>query len=312
MVGASDAATAKDRKGDQNRSGATPGAEKTPSAEKGYIGIYMQELTAEVRKGLDLEVTRGVLVGGVEDDSPADLAGIEEGDVIVTFNGARVGSPEELGDAVRSLTPGSEARVELTRDGAAKTVTVTVGERPDRPVYRFEMDGDDLAPHFERAFAMFGGPRLGVQAHEIEDDELASYFKARKGDGVLVLSVEENSVADKAGVQPGDIIGQVGDEKIADVEDLRAALHDYEEGDPFDITVLRHGKSQALKATMDDQAHEFAFRSPQPGAFRWHDHTAPRVHVERRALQQDLRRELDDLKREMRELKEELEKRDDG
>jgi predicted metalloprotease with PDZ domain len=311
VAGATDAATAKDRK--RIQSGSATESTKAPSGAKGYIGVYMQELTDEVREGLDLDITRGVLVSGVEDDGPAARAGIEEGDVIVTFDGKRVSSPEELRDAVGKVAPGREARVELMRDGAAKTVTLTVAERPERRVIRIETPEGDFGPrHFERAFTWFGGPRLGVQAHEIDDDQLGAYFNAKKGDGVLVLSVEENSVADKAGVQPGDIIREVGEEKIEDVADLRSALHDYEEGDQFDITVLRHGRTQALKATMDDQPGEFAFHAPGAGTFRWHDFNAPRARAERRTMQDDIRRELDDLKRELKELKEALEERDDG
>ena len=125
------------------------------------------------------------------------------------------------------------------------------------------------------------------------------------------------AVAGKAGVKPGDIINRVGDETIADVQDVREALRDYDEGDQFDITVLRHGKSQSLKATMDDQTHEFAFT--MPGHDRHFQMLAPRPPRAPRAPRvwmqdesDDLRRELDGLKKELKELKEELEDRNDG
>jgi hypothetical protein len=102
------------------------------------------------------------------------------------------------------------------------------------------------------------------------------------------------------------------------VSDVRDALRDYDEGDTFDITVLRHGKTQALKATMDDQSNEFSFAVPEPEHF-FQPHTprapraprAPRVHMYR-GDDDELRRELDVLKKELRELKEELEERNDG
>lgn len=291
---------------------------ETPGTESGngYIGVYMQDLTAEVRKGLDLEVASGVLVSGVEDDAPAALAGVEEGDVIVKFNGKAVATPDELREAVSAVAPGAKARVDLVRDGKEKTLTVTVSERPERHSMRWESD-DDFPMHFGREFAMLGGPRLGVEAHELEDDGLASYFGARKGEGVLVLSVDEESVAGKAGVKPGDIISRVGEEDIADVQDVRTALKDYDEGDQFKITVLRHGKAQSLEATMDDQTHEFAFTVPGHGQhFQMFTPGTPRApHAPRAWMNEgrdDLRRELDDLKQELRELKEELEERNDG
>jgi serine protease Do len=306
MAGAAGSALAKEKA----KKAETPGNE----TGNGYIGVYMQELTADVRKGLDLDVKAGVLVSGVEDDAPAELAGIEQGDVIVKFDGRAVSSPDELRELVRAVRPGDSAAVELVRDGKSQTLTLTVGDRPERHVIRWE-DGD-FAPmrEYGRAFAMIGGPRLGVQAHELEDDGLASYFGAKKGEGVLVLSVDDESIAGKAGVQSGDIIRKIGDQAIEDVRDVRHALRDYDEGDEFDITVLRHGKAQSLKATMDDQSHEFAFTVPDaPQMHRWQVPRTPRApRVWMHEGRDDLRRELDDLKKELQELKEELEERNDG
>ena len=314
IVAAGSAANAQQRK----RVHAQPAPEAKEPAGQGYIGIYMQELTEDLRKGRGIDVADGVLVSGVEDESPAAAAGIEQGDVIVSFDGKTVVSADELRAAVRALEPGREARVGLVRDGASKSVTVTVGGRPEPEVFRFHGGREDFAP-LMREFRLLGGPRLGVEAHEIDADELAAYFGAKKGDGLLVLSVEENSVADKAGVKPGDIIREVAGEKIADVDDLRAAIRDYEEGDPFDITVQRQGKPKELKATMDDQGHEYSFSVPEPGAFRWKGTPPPKPWREhrmenelRRDLDRELRRELDDLKQEIKELKEELEERKDG
>ena len=315
IAGASGAAVAKERNQNKTTTESKP-TDKTTNA--GYIGVYMQDLTDDVRSGLDLKADRGVLVSGVEEDSPAARAGIEEGDVIVRVNGSSVSSPGDLRDTIRGIAPGREASVEFVRDGGTRTVTVTVGDRPEPEQHEFHWDSDsgaDMAPmHFGRAFAMLGGPRLGVEAHAIEDDGLAAYFGVKKGDGLLVLSVDEKSVAGKAGVKPGDIIREVGSEKITDVQDVRSALEDYEEGDQFDITVLRHGKSQSLKATMDEQERQFAFQAPEPGTFRWHG-TAPAPRAWERHYRNgrdDLRRELDDLREELRELKEELEQRNDG
>jgi len=306
IAGASGSAVAKEK----SKASSTPGTE----SGNGYIGVYMQELTADVKKGLDLDVEKGVLVSGVEDDAPAALAGIEEGDVIVKFNGKSVATPQELRDAVSEVDPGEKAKVEVIREGKTKTLTVTVTDRPERG-QTFHWDGDDFNQHFGRNFRMFSGPRLGVQAHELEDDGLASYFGAKKGEGVLVLSVEEESVAGKAGVQSGDIISKIGDEKIDDVSDVRDALRDYDEGEQFDITVMRHGKAQSLKATMDEQ-EDFTMRVA-PRHHNWQAPRAPRAprapHVWMHDGNRDeLRRELNDLKKELRELKEELEERNDG
>ncbi len=312
--GAATAATAKEAK---SKDSATSKQKKETKVkgEGGYLGVYMQELNDNVRKGLDVDAsTRGVLVSGVEAGSPAEKAGIEEGDIITKFDGHKVTSPEELRSAVQSLDPGEEATVEVLHDGKPASKSVIVAEREHSMRFNYETPEEGMYPHamdMGRAFAFFGGPRLGVQAHEIDDDGLAAYFGVKSGDGVLVLDVEENSVGGKAGIQAGDVIREVGDEKIGDVDDLRSAVRDYDAGDEFTITVFRHGKNQSLKATMDEDSDQ-AFYLP-PNA-RWYGHQgtpAPRVRVyNRQRMQQDLREELDDLKQEMQELKEKLDRQD--
>jgi len=324
VAGASGAAIAKERTkpGNKEKTNAeTPGNETGNGSGQGYIGVYMQDLTSQVRKGLDLKVEKGVLVSGVEEESPADKAGIEDGDVITRFNGKTVASADELRDAVRAISPGKDAKIDVVHDGTSKSLTLTVSERPEQHAMRWESFGDDDAPMaMAHAFTMMGGPRLGVEARPLEDEGLASYFGAKKGDGLLVLSVDDESVAGKAGVKPGDIISKVGDDKIADTQDVRHALKDYDKGDTFDITVLRHGKTQSLKATMDEQEHEFAFDAPGNGTYRWRSMAPhgmrtpmpPRMMYMSPGDNDELRRELDDLKQEIRELKEKVGDRSDG
>jgi serine protease Do len=279
--------------------------DKTVSKEStsGYMGVYMQELTDDMQKGLDLKVDKGVLVSGVADDSPADKAGLKDGDVILAFNGDAVASPDELRGLVRAAGAGSTAKLDVVRDGKKMTIDVTLGERPDDFRYSFHRMMD--APEVTHAFAMLGGPRLGIQAHEIDNEDMASYFHAKPGEGVLVLDVEKNSVADKAGVKAGDVVQAIGDSKIADVNDIRDACHDLDKGDEFKIAVLRHGKTETLNATMDDNA-AWIFNSDD-GDWRMWRQRAPRALDDSR---DDIRRELNDLKREVKELKEKLEDHD--
>jgi len=285
--------------------------EKTKS-ESGYIGVYMQDLTVDVAKGLDLEVEKGVLVSGVADDSPAAKAGIEEGDVIVSFAGSDVASPDELRGVVSAFEPGSAAKLEVVRDGKTKTLVVTVGERPESEAFTFVTPDIDVdipgGGDMRRAFTMFAGPRLGIQAHEIEDDELGSYFGAKAGSGVLVLDVEDESVAGKAGVKPGDIIQTIGDETVDDVRDLRESVRDFDEGDEFTIGVMRHGKKQSLKATMDEP--EQAFFNGRAPMWREFHHGMRTPRAPRSPNRNDIQRELDELKQEIREMKEQLERED--
>jgi len=275
--------------------------------ESGYIGVYMQELSSDVKKGLDLKVESGVLISGVQDDSPAAKAGLEEGDVVVSFGGKDVTTPDELRDAVSEFQPGADAKLVAVRDGKTKAFTLTVGERPEGDAFTFVTPDIDMPGMGEmhRAFSMIGGPRLGIEAHELDNNDLGSYFGAKEG--ILVLGVEDESVAAKAGVKAGDVITTIGDDKVTDVGDLRNAVRDFDEGDEFTISVVRHGKTQSLKATMDEQ--EFSFYNGGNGAHVWRTPRAPRaprVHVDRESM----RDEIDQLKKEIQEMKEQLDRED--
>lgn len=266
-------------------------------ADQGYMGVYMQKLTRDIREGLDIQVDRGVLVSGVREDSPAAKAGLEDGDVIVELDGKPVSDPDGLRDLVRGRSPGDEVDVVVIREGDRRTLTVTLGEEPqtwsfdfgDHDMKWFDGDGYSVA-------RLLGGPTLGVRASELNED-LAGYFDARAGDGILVLDVVEGSVAEAAGVKSGDVITRVNGEAIGDVDDVRDALGDLEEGDTFTVTVLRKGHTEELEATMDDQS----VRTFWSGSH-------PRLHIDRlpRVDREDIDSVLDELREEIRELKKEV------
>ena len=278
---------------------------RADGGDEGYLGVYMQRLTSDVRKGLDLDVDEGVLISGVDEDGPAALAGIEDGDVIISFNGKEVDSPRDLRRAVAKVSPGEKVDVELIRDGKKQTIEVTVGERPDDIEVWFDDGMNRFRNHhwfgdLDGTFAgVMGGKRLGVQATELNED-LSGYFDT--GEGVLVLDVDDESVASEAGLKAGDVIQEIDGEKIESVRDVRHIVNGFDEGDEFEISVMRKGKKQALTATMDDQGSVFAMRHFDKPKFR--KHHAPRVRVER--LDRDLREELEELREELEELKEEM------
>lgn len=292
------------------------------TGDDAWLGVYMQDLTRSVREGLDLDVKKGVLISGVVDDSPAAEAGLEDGDVIVMFNGRAVESADDLRDAVDALEPGAEVKIQFVRDGENRTVTATLGEEPDDFWVGF---GDDLdgfyfdmgrmqhklhrgLRHGHRALlTAFGGPRLGVTTAELNEG-LAAYFDTSPESGVLVLDVIDDSVAEKAGVEAGDVIQKIDDTAVSSTDELREALEDFEEGDEFTVVVLRKGKTESLKATMDDSAQGFAYVSPNV-KFNRHNIRVPRVYVDR--SNDELREELDELREELKELKEKVNKEKD-
>jgi C-terminal processing protease CtpA/Prc len=283
------------------------------SESKGYLGVYMQKLTKDIRKGLDIDVKRGVLISGVEEGSPAEEAGIEDGDVIVEFDGKAVRSPDDFRDLVAATAVGEKVKVKVIRDGDDKTIDVVVGERPEKFAWTV-WDDDDVLHFKDNVFGMVSrlmpGQRLGVKAAELNDD-LASYFDTGKDGGVLVLEVEEESIAEEAGIKPGDVIREIDGEKIASIDELKHSLGEYDEGDEFEITVIRHGKKQTMSATMDEQKHVKYIRRGMP---RFDKYGAPHIEIDEfrdsprvKKYEDKLRKEMDELKKELKKLKKEIE-----
>jgi serine protease Do len=302
---------------------AVPAAEKTQKKEyrvvtesrnedpgdMPYLGVTMQELDEHLRKGLDVKVKTGVLVSQVMEGSPAEKGGIEDGDIIVEFNGKRVDSPEGLKELVGGTPTGETVKVKVVRDREPRTLTVTIGERPEDESLSFRAPEnfiwlDQGKNWFKGAF---GQGRLGVQATDLNGD-LAPYFGVKEGGGALVLEVVEGSVAENMGVKSGDVIVKVKDEDIGSVKDLVGAVGKLEGGEKFDVTLLRSKKSMTLQG----EAGEGLETSYRKALRAVPEVRVPKMKIEKLHGMSDaemdkLRGEMNELKKEMEQLKEELE-----
>ena len=262
-----------------------------------YLGVTMQELTDSVREGLDLEVEHGVLINSVLEDSPAEKAGFQEGDVIVEFDGKAVDGPDKLKELLGETDIGEEVKVKVFRDGKAKTLRVTIGEWPDEPwtfvapQLKFE-DGKNWISYF-----MHGRGRLGVKVSDLDKD-LASYFHVDAGEGVLVLSVEDETTAQEMGVKAGDVIVKLGDEEIRSVETLQENVGKLEKDEEFQLTVVRKRKRTTLSGKMKEGTGLYSFNGP--GRM----YAPMKIHVDR----DELREEMKELRKEIEKLKKELKK----
>jgi S1-C subfamily serine protease len=257
------------------------GQEKEKKVEKrvvvrhaggGRLGVSLEDTQGDVR---------GAKVLSVEKGSPAEKAGLKEGDVIVRFDGEAVRSAGQLARLVRETPAGRSVPIEVTRGGARQTVTailaeggrgfhVFTGEGGD---YAFDMPEFDLRvpepptpPHVpvmphawawrdggfgDRSFRfLLGGPRkLGIEYMDI-GEQLAAYFKLPGKSGVLVSSVDADGPAAKAGMKAGDVILKFEGKAIEDGHDLREAVSDAEGGKEVTVIVQRDGRPLDLKVTL--------------------------------------------------------------
>jgi serine protease Do len=177
---------------------------------RGWLGVQVQHVTPELAKSFGLGRERGALIADVQPNSPAERAGIQRGDVIVEFKGQRIENVNELPLLVANTPPRTEVDVKLIRNGQEQVVQLKVDELKE-----------------EQQQAAVGGDmsegKLGLAVQELTPD-LSRRLGLSNGQGVFVADVEEGTPAHKAGIQRGDVILEVNQEKVANVQDYRAAI----------------------------------------------------------------------------------------
>ena len=160
---------------------------------RGRIGVVIQEVNRDLALSFGLDRPRGALVNSVEKGSPADKAGIEATDIITRFDGKAVESSSDLPRIVGATRPGASAQVEVWRKGAARTLSLTVGELQEERVAARD------APR-ERKPAELAANRLGIVVSELSAEQKKDL---RLGQGLVVVDVRPDARAD---VRRGDVI----------------------------------------------------------------------------------------------------------
>ena len=174
---------------------------------RGMIGVEIQEVTADLAQSFGLDKPEGALVAAVEKSGPAGKAGIERGDIIVKFNGRDVHDQHELPTYVAQTPINKTVDVVVLRNGKPKTLQVTIGELKEQEV--------------ASAKGQEPGAGWGMKFGDITPD-LEQQFHLTGTKGVVVRGVQPDSPASEAGVQPGDVILEVGSDKINDSKDFLA------------------------------------------------------------------------------------------
>lgn len=289
--------------------------DRKPSSRPGWLGVSIQDITSGLKKSMDLKTDEGALVGEVTKKSPAEEAGVKEGDVIVQFGTRQVEDTYDLQRAVSKTAPGTKVAMVVLRKGEKKTLSVTVGKAPRARSFAF------VAPRGGR-IEMFGETHLqGLRLREL-NEQLAEYFGAPEKKGVLVEEVGEESAAAKAGIKAGDVLVQVGKKKIDEIRDVSRALGAYDEGEMVEIEVLRRGAKKTVSLEVGEEESGWGYRffsNPgHPREFHFNhvpdiDIRIPRIEVDRirpdlDVLKFDLERMREDLHREGRDIREKIER----
>jgi serine protease Do len=168
--------------------------------------VAIQDVDLALAESFRFEMPRGALVSSVEQGSPAEKAGMKEGDVILSFDGKAVESAGQLPAFVAGAQPGRKVELEVWRNHAQRKVELTVGEMSDGEAVAADAAGGDNG-------------RLGMAVRPLSPSERS---EARVEDGLIVESVA--GAAAEAGIRPGDIVLSANGDRVHDAGDLRSAV----------------------------------------------------------------------------------------
>jgi len=177
---------------------------------RGYLGLYPQDVTPEIAKQFGLSGPGGALVSEVSPDSPASKAGLKRGDVILKVNGQPVNSANDLRLRISQTPPGTDVKLQVSRDSKLLDVTVDLGEFPEKEANATPGESN-------------GGGLQGVNVQDLTPD-LAQQLNLPAGiHGVVVSDVDPASPA-AAELQRGDVIQEVNHKPISNVEQYKQAV----------------------------------------------------------------------------------------
>jgi len=233
--------------------------------KQGYLGVEIQDVTKKLKEKKNLSVDLGAYITGIVEDSPAEEAGIQKGDVITKFGEEAVDDGEELTDAVRAVKPKTKVKVEINRKGEKKIVDVVVGKMKTPEAFTFNLNDDGMhwlspppgVPKLGKKFNIRVFTNSDVQGLQLQPltKQLGEYFGAPKGKGVLVTEVEKESGAEKAGFKAGDVITKVEGNNIKDIDDIHNELSDFD-GKEASFEIIRNGKSTTLKMLIEKEEED--------------------------------------------------------
>jgi len=186
------------------------------TVSRGWIGVQIQPVTADIADSLGLKKAEGALVAEPQANGPAAKAGIESGDVITAVNGDTVKDARELARTIGSIPPGNAVKLNVLHKGQEKTVNLTLGQLPNTLEAKADKDNGDQGSAIPRGTDV---PKLGLTVAP------ANSVAGAGKEGVVVTEVDPKSAAAERGFKEGDVILEVGGKTVANAGDVREALN---------------------------------------------------------------------------------------
>ncbi len=208
---------------------------------RGFLGVQIRAVDAVYAKAAGLDKTRGVAVESVTKDAAADKAGVENGDIILTVNGKEVNSTQALQTTIASIHPGETVTLQIWRDRKNLEKKVILGSRDEDGTAvaekaKNEKDESDSDVDAEKVVSV---KELGVTVKAV-DAKLKKRYDVDKG--VIISDIEDLSQAQERGLRKGDIVTDVGGQKITSPEQFEKAIKKMNPGDAVMIRVKGEDK----------------------------------------------------------------------
>ena len=173
---------------------------------RGWLGVSTQDLDQDLAEAMKLKDTKGVLITDIIEDGPAAQAGIVRGDVIRKLNGDVMSSTGRLRNTIAALGAGSNVAITIVRDGAEQTINVTLEKLPDDFIGQTTLEKNEGA--------------LGGLTVSPLSDLVREKFEIKQGmkSGLVITKVEQNSPAERIGLEPGDVILEINRQDVTTSE----------------------------------------------------------------------------------------------
>ncbi len=179
---------------------------------RGWIGVSIQALTPELARSFGLKEPSGALVSSINPGDPAEAGGLKPGDIIVSFDGKKIDTLNDLPRTVASTPPGKMVKVVVIRDDKRKTLDVKVGTKREEGEVATAKGSDGKR-----------GGRVGLSVEALTS-EMASRLGLAGTTGVIISQVAPDSPAEEAGLKRGDVIREINRKPVTGVKNYSKAI----------------------------------------------------------------------------------------
>jgi serine protease Do len=204
---------------------------------RGWLGVSIQEVTDDIAKSFKLKDAKGALVAEVMEDTPAQRGGMERGDIIISFDGKEVETPNELQRIVASTPPDKKVKAKVIRDGKIETLTVKVGAMPEE------------ITETEKAITT----DLGLTVQTLTPDLAEQFNWSRDEKGVLITGVDPSGAGAEAGLRRGDLIKEIDRQNVETTEDYRKILGEAKKGGSVLFLIKRGTRTFYITLTPESE-----------------------------------------------------------